>query len=693
MKDYIKKLRNIGFVAHIDAGKTTTTERILYYTGKIHKMGEVDEGDTEMDWMIQERERGITITAAATTCYWRGHQINIIDTPGHVDFTAEVERALRVLDGVITIFSGVEMVESQTEKVWRQADKYKVPRIAFVNKLDRVGAEFESTIEMMRERLGAVPLPLQIPCGSGPEFCGMIDLLKLKLIKWDPETQGEKYDYFDIPPHYLQSTLSFREYLIEKLAERDDDLLGKYLSDEEITEEELKSAIRKACLGGCVPVLGGSALKNMGIQPLIDAIVDYLPSPLDVPPMEGIWLERVDGDRRERIKLRYPSLQEPLSALAFKVTTDEYTGRLIFIRVYSGRLKSGSYVLNSSQGRKERISRIFYMHANKRTEVSEVKAGDIAAVVGPKELSTGDTICDPQDPIILEKIDFPEPVIFASIEPKNEAETEKLTKALRKLTQEDPTFKYHINLETGQTIVSGMGELHLEILFDRLLREFKVSANMGRPEVAYKETLRCAVDVEEKFVKQTGGRGQYAHVFIRFEPLERGGGFSFEDQIKGGMLPKEFISATEEGIKEAMGSGPLAGYPVIDIKAILYGGSFHPVDSSELAFRTAGAFALKKAFGKVGAELLEPIMEGEIICPSEYVGEVVDDIKARRGEIKGISIRGNVQVVKVLLPLASTFGYATQLRSLTQGRGIYSLKFSYYEVVPLKQKEAVLRGF
>ncbi len=683
----IDRVRNIGFVAHIDAGKTTTTERILFFTGRIHEAGDVDEGTTEMDWMPQERERGITITAAATTCYWRGHQINIIDTPGHVDFTAEVERSLRVLDGVITIFSGVEMVESQTEKVWRQADKYGIPRLAFVNKLDRVGSRFGPTLDMMQERLGAVPLPLQLPCGSGEEFVGMIDLLKMKLIQWDQAAQGVEYDYFEIPPEHKERALSFRERLLETLADVDPDILLRYLHEEEISEAQIKQAVRKACITKhYVPVLGGSSLKNIGIQPLLDAIVDYLPSPLDRGEISGLGLDGAGTNGRK--KIRRPTLDDPLAALAFKVATDEYTGRLVYVRIYSGKLEKGSYVFNPSTQKKERISRIFHM----RTEIDAAGAGNIAAVVGPKELGTGDTICDPENPIILEKISFPEPVVSVAIEPKSDAEEARLTEALYKLTQEDPTFKVRQDSETNQTIISGMGELHLEILIDRLIREFKVAANVGKPQVAYKETLVESVDVEEKFIKQTGGRGQYGHVFIKFEPLPRGSGFLFEEVIKGGDIPKEYIPAVQRGLEEALNSGPLGGFPVIDIKATLHDGSFHPVDSSELAFKTAAARALRTAFERAKAELLEPIMEAEIVTPGDYVGEIVNDIMARRGEIKSLSTVGNTQIIKAMIPLAETFGYATILRSITQGRATYSLKFAYYEIVPTQLKERVLKG-
>jgi len=693
-EDYrIEKIRNIGFVAHIDAGKTTTTERILYYTGRTHKLGNVDEGTTEMDWMEEERQRGITITSAATTCLWRDHRINIIDTPGHVDFTAEVERSLRVLDGAIIIFSGVEMVESQSEKVWRQADRYGIPRLAFVNKLDRSGAQFTQTMEMIQERLETVPLPLQIPYGSGPDFGGMIDLLKMKLIRWDQQSQGERYEYLPIPTDMLGEARAFRELLIERLAELDEELLMAFLENHELGEERLKPIIRRACLEqGYVPVLGGAAFKNIGIQPLLDAIIDYLPSPRDVPPVRGIWWEGQNGDRRRGEKVRHADPQEPLAALAFKVVTDEYTGRLVFLRIYSGKITRGSALLDSTRGKRERIARIFQMHANRRREVSAAAAGEIVAVVGPKGLRTGDTLCDPKDPIILEQIEFPEPVISAAIEPRSESEERRLAEALAKLSQEDPTFKFRVDEETNQTIISGMGELHLEVLIHRLTRDFKVAAHIGQPEVAYKETLAEPVEVEERFIKQTGGRGQFAHVVIRFEPLERGGRFLFEERIKGGAIPSEFIPAIRQGIEEAMTSGPLGSYPVTDIKAILHGGSFHPVDSSDLAFKTAGARALHSALHQGRAELLEPLMEVEIISPGEYLGEVVDDIKARRGEIRAIESRNSTNVLRAEAPLAETFGYATRLRSLTQGRAAYSLKFARYEVVPEARKEEVLRG-
>ena len=689
----IERVRNIGFVAHIDAGKTTTTERILYYTGRTHKLGNVDEGTTEMDWMEEERQRGITITSAATTCFWRDHRINIIDTPGHVDFTAEVERSLRVLDGAIVIFSGVDMVESQSETVWRQADKYKIPRLAFINKLDRTGAQFIETMEMIRERLSAVPLPLQLPYGSGPDLGGMIDLVKMELIRWDEESRGERCESLPIPEEVSHEAQAFRELLLERLAEVDEQALRDFLENREFGEERLRLLIRHATLDhGYVPVLGGASLKNIGIQPLLDAIVAYLPSPLDVPPVHGIWWEGQNGDRRQGEKIRRADPNEPLAALAFKVVTDEYTGRLVFLRVYSGQVERGRALLNSTRNVKERISRIFHMHANDRTEIESAAAGDIVAVVGPRELSTGETLCDPEDPIILERIEFPEPVLSAAIEPQMESEEKRLTEALHKLAAEDPTFKFRVDEETNQTIISGMGELHLEILIHRLTREFKVAAHVGRPEVAYKETLLAPVEIEERFVKQTGGRGQYAHVVIRFGPLERGQGFIFEEKIKGGLIPQEFIPAVRQGIEEARSSGPLGGYPVIDIKATLCGGSFHPVDSSDLAFKTAGARALHAALRRGGATLLEPIMEVEIISPNEYLGEVVDDVKVRRGEVKAIESRNSTQILRAEVPLAETFGYATRLRSLTQGRAVYSLKFARYEPVPPARKEEILRG-
>jgi elongation factor G len=688
----IEKIRNIGIIAHIDAGKTTTTERLLFYTGRIHDIGDVDEGDTEMDWMPQERERGITITAAATTCFWRDHQINIIDTPGHVDFTAEVERSLRVLDGAVTIFSAVDGVEPQSEQVWRQADKYRTPRIAYINKMDRIGADFYAAVDSMVRKLGVVPLPLQIPYGQGDQFAGVIDLIKQKLIVWDPASKGARYEYKDIPEEYREKAAQYREKLLEALSEIDEEILTKFLEGQPISEEEIKKAIRKACISSddFIPVLLGSSLNNIGIQPLLDAIVDYLPSPLDRGVIEGM---SINGTSTNGAKIhRRPTPDDPLAALAFKVQTDEYTGRLVYVRVYSGKLVKGSYVLNSTTGKTERISRIFHMHANKRTEVDEVLAGNIAAVVGPKELITGDTICDPNAPILLEKIDFPEPVVTAAVEPKTDAEEHKLSEALYKLAQEDPTFRYRVDPETNQMIISGMGELHLEILFDRLKREFKVEANMGRPQVAYRETLAEPVEVEEKFVKQTGGRGQYAHVCLRFEPLPRGSGFEFVDETKGGVIPREFIPAVQKGLEESLASGPLGGFPIVDIRAVLFYGSYHPVDSNEIAFKTAAARALTQAFERAKTLLLEPIMIVEIVTPEDYVGEVITDLQARRAQITAMEVRHNAQVIQALIPLAETFGYATQLRSISQGRATYSLRFSHYDVVPQAIAEAILKG-
>ncbi|GBC76283.1 Elongation factor G [bacterium HR07] len=688
----IEKIRNIGVIAHIDAGKTTTTERLLFYTGRIHDIGDVDEGDTEMDWMPQERERGITITSAATTCFWRDHQINIIDTPGHVDFTAEVERSLRVLDGAVTVFSAVDGVEPQSEQVWRQADKYGTPRIAYINKMDRIGANFQAAVESMIHKLAVTPLPLQIPYGEGDQFAGIIDLIKQKLIVWDPASKGARYEYKEIPPEYRDQAQHAREKLLETLAEADEEILTKFLEGHPLSEEEIKKAVRKACLSqdAFVPVLCGSSLNNIGIQPLLDAIVDYLPSPLDRGVIEGL---SVNGTSAAGAKIqRRPTPDEPLTALAFKVQTDEYTGRLVYVRVYSGKLTKGSYVFNSTTGKTERIARIFHMHANKRTEVDEVLAGNIAAVVGPKELITGDTICDPNAPIILEKIDFPEPVVMAAVEPKTDAEEDRLSEALYKLAQEDPTFRYKVDPDTNQMIIAGMGELHLEILFDRLKREFRVEANMGRPQVAYRETLGEIVEVEEKFVKQTGGRGQYAHVCIRFEPLPRGSGFEFVDETKGGVIPREFIPAVQKGLEESLSSGPLGGFPIVDIRAVLYYGSSHPVDSSEIAFKTAAARALTQAFEKAKTLLLEPIMACEVVTPEEYVGEIITDIQARRAQITAMEVRHNTQIIHALIPLAETFGYATQLRSISQGRATYSLRFSHYDVVPNTLKEEILKG-
>lgn len=681
----LEKTRNIGIMAHIDAGKTTTTERILFYTGVTYKIGEVDEGTAVMDWMIQEQERGITITSAATTCFWKDYRINIIDTPGHVDFTIEVERSLRVLDGAVAIFDAVAGVEPQSETVWRQANRYGVPRIAFINKMDRVGADFFMSIKSMIERLGAKPVPIQIPIGSEDDFRGPIDLIRMKAIYFDDETLGAKYIEGDIPEELMPHALEWREKMLESLADIDEIIMEKYLERKEITVEEIKSALRKGTLERkLTPVLCGSAFRNKGIQLLLDAIIDYLPSPLDIPPIVGTI------PNSDSVIVRHANDEEPFSALAFKVMTDPFVGQLTFIRVYSGVLTSGSYVYNSTKDIKERVGRILKMHANKREEVKEVSAGDIAAVVGLKKTLTGDTLCDEKHPIILESIEFPEPVMSVAIEPKTKADQEKLSQSLAKLAQEDPSFKVSYDEETGQTIISGMGELHLEIIVDRLLREFKVSANVGKPQVAYKETIRSSAKAEGKFIKQTGGRGQYGHVFIMVEPLEAGKGFEFENKIVGGTIPKEYIPAVEKGIKEAADRGILAGYPVVDFKATLLDGSYHEVDSSEMAFKIAGSMAFKEAVKNAKPVILEPIMSLEVVTPEEYMGDVIGDLNGRRGKVISIERRGNVQVIKAYAPLAEMFGYATDLRSKTQGRATYTMQFSHYEEVPKGVSEGII---
>ncbi len=681
----LEKTRNIGIMAHIDAGKTTTTERILFYTGVTYKIGEVDEGTAVMDWMVQEQERGITITSAATTCFWKDYRINIIDTPGHVDFTIEVERSLRVLDGAVAIFDAVAGVEPQSETVWRQANRYGVPRIAFINKMDRVGADFFMSVRSMIERLGAKPVPIQIPIGSEDSFRGPIDLVRMKAIYFDDETLGAKYIEGDIPEEFMPSALEYREKMLEALADIDEVIMEKYLERQEITVEEIKVALRKGTLERkLTPVLCGSAFRNKGIQLLLDAIIDYLPSPLDIPPIVGTI------PNSDSVIVRHASDEEPFSALAFKVMTDPFVGQLTFIRVYSGVLSSGSYVYNSTKDVKERVGRILKMHANKREEVKEVSAGDIAAVVGLKKTLTGDTLCDEKNPIILESIEFPEPVMSVAIEPKTKADQEKLSQSLTKLTQEDPSFKVSYDEETGQTIISGMGELHLEIIVDRLLREFKVSANVGKPQVAYKETIRSSAKAEGKFIKQTGGRGQYGHVFIMVEPLESGKGFEFESRIVGGTIPKEYIPAVEKGIKEAADRGILAGYPVVDFKAVLLDGSYHEVDSSEMAFKIAGSMAFKEAVKNAKPVILEPIMSLEVVTPEEYMGDVIGDLNGRRGKVISIERRGNVQVIKAYAPLAEMFGYATDLRSKTQGRATYTMQFSHYEEVPKGVSEGII---
>jgi elongation factor G len=681
----LEKTRNIGIMAHIDAGKTTTTERILYYTGVTYKIGEVDEGTAVMDWMVQEQERGITITSAATTCLWKDYKINIIDTPGHVDFTIEVERSLRVLDGAVAVFDSAAGVEPQSETVWRQADKYGVPRIAFMNKMDRVGADFFMSVNSMIERLGASPVPIQIPIGSEDEFRGPIDLVRMKAVYFDDETLGAKYTEGDVPDKLMPYALEYREKMLEALSDVDENIMEKFLGREEISIDEIKAAIRKGTLEmKLTPVICGSAFRNKGVQLLLDTIVDYLPSPFDIPPVIGI----MPGDGSKII--RHAEDNEPFSAIAFKVMTDPFVGQLTFIRVYSGVLSAGSYVYNSTKDIKERVGRLLKMHANKREEIKEISAGDIAAVVGLKSTLTGDTLCDEKNPVILESIEFPEPVMAVAIEPKTKADQEKLSQSLAKLAQEDPSFRVSFNEDTGQTIISGMGELHLEIIVDRLLREFKVGANVGKPQVAYKETIRTVSKAEGKFVRQSGGRGQYGHVYIKIEPLETDKGFEFVNEIVGGTIPREYIPAVGKGIKEALERGILAGYPVVDIRATLYDGSYHEVDSSEMAFKIAGSMAFREAAKKAKPVILEPIMSIEVVSPEEYMGDVIGDISSRRGKIQNIERRGNAQVIKSHAPLSEMFGYATDLRSKTQGRATYTMQFSHYEEVPKGVSEGII---
>ena len=681
----LQNLRNIGIMAHIDAGKTTTTERILYYTGRVHKMGEVHEGAATMDWMEQEQERGITITSAATTCYWRDHRINIIDTPGHVDFTVEVERSLRVLDGAVAVFCSVGGVEPQSETVWRQADKYRVPRVAFVNKMDRVGADFLGAIRMIRERLGANAHAVQLPLGEGEMFNGIIDLVKMKALIWDDESLGAKFSEMDVPQDVLEQARAVRHETLEAALGYDDALLEKYLEGTELTDEEVRSAIRKATLAaGFVPVLCGSAFKNKGVQPLLDAVVDFLPSPADIPPIEG------HRPQSEEKILRPASDETPFAALAFKIMTDPYVGKLTFFRVYSGTLASGSYVYNATKDVRERVGRILQMHANKREERDEVFSGDIAAAIGLKETRTGDTLCIADDPIILEAMHFPEPVIDVAIEPKTKADQDRLATALAKLSEEDPTFRVHTDPETAQTIISGMGELHLEILVDRMLREFKVEANVGKPQVAYRETVRKSVEQEGKFIRQTGGRGQYGHVVIALEPNETGGGFVFVNKVVGGVIPREYIPSVEKGIREALDNGVLAGYPVVDVKVTLLDGSYHEVDSSEMAFKVAGSMAFKEAARKASPVLLEPIMDVEVVTPDEYLGDIMGDLSSRRGKVGGIMQRSDAQVIGASVPLSEMFGYSTQLRSMSQGRAVYTMQFSHYQEVPRSKAEEII---
>ena len=673
----LEKTRNIGIMAHIDAGKTTTTERILYYTGVTHKIGEVHDGTATMDWMEQEQERGITITSAATTCIWKGQRINIIDTPGHVDFTIEVERSLRVLDGAVAVFDSVQGVEPQSETVWRQADRYHVPRIAFMNKMDRMGADFFAGVQTMVDRLGASPVPVQIPIGKEDYLRGSIDLIEMKGVFFDDETLGAKYVVGEIPEDYVAIAKEYRDKMVEAVSDFDDHLMEKYLEGQSIVPSEIKSALRKGTLAmKVVPVLCGSAFKNKGVQLLIDAIVDYLPSPVDVPPVVGVG----SGEGEEMS--RKASDEEPFSALAFKIMTDPFVGQLTFFRVYSGILRAGSYIYNSTKGSKERIGRILKMHADKREDIQEVYAGDIAAAVGLKGTKTGDTLCEEGHPILLEVMTFPEPVISLAIEPKTKADQEKLGLSLQKLCHEDPSLRLTTDEETMQTIISGMGELHLEVIVDRLRREFKVDANVGKPQVAYKETVEGEAEAEGKYVRQTGGRGQYGHVYLTVSSLEPGKGFEFVNKVVGGAIPKEYISSVEKGVVDAMTSGVVAGYQMIDLKVTLFDGSYHDVDSSEMAFKIAGSMAYKSGAKKANPVLLEPVMDLEVIVPEEYMGDVIGRISSKRGKILGMKMRGGAQVVTALVPLAEMFGYATDLRSMTQGRGVFTMQFSRYEVVP-----------
>jgi len=674
----LDRVRNIGIMAHIDAGKTTTTERILYYTGRTHKMGEVHEGAAVMDWMAQEQERGITITSAATTAFWRDFRVNIIDTPGHVDFTVEVERSLRVLDGAIAVFDAVAGVEPQSETVWRQADRYRVPRIAFINKMDRTGADFFASVQSMVDRLGARPVPVQLPLGQEEHFRGVIDLVEMRALVWQDEL-GTNYEVQEIPPELLEQAQEYHHQLIDSVADHDDELLETYLLDEDaVTPEMLKRALRAATLDITVtPVLAGSAFKNKGVQPLLDAVVDYLPSPLDVPPVHGI------DPRTENELSRRPAVDEPFSALAFKVMSDPYVGKLTYIRVYSGQVGAGDRVLNTTTGKTERVGRILQMHANHREEREQIMAGEIAATVGLKGTTTGDTLATDTAPIRLESMDFPEPVISVAIEPKTKGDQDKLGAGLQRLTEEDPTFRVRTDEETGQTLISGMGELHLEIIVDRLTREFNVDANVGRPQVAYRETVSRPVEkIEGRFVRQTGGRGQYGHAVINLEPMDPGDGYEFVDKIVGGKIPKEYISSVDLGIQEAMESGVLSGYPVVDVRVELVDGSFHEVDSSEMAFKIAGSMAFKNAEQRAKPKLLEPVMAVEVVTPEEYLGDVMGDLNSRRGRVEGLEPRGNAQAIRARVPLATMFGYATDLRSTTQGRATFTMQFDRYEEVP-----------
>ncbi len=679
----LEKTRNIGIMAHIDAGKTTTTERILFYTGKTHKIGEVHDGEATMDWMVQEQERGITITSAATTAFWKQHRINIIDTPGHVDFTVEVERSLKVLDSAVTVLSAKDGVQPQSETVWRQADKYHVPRMIYVNKMDATGANFNNCVEQIKSRLKSTPVRIQIPVGAEDGFKGIVNLMDMKAYI-HKDDQGKEIEIIDIPDELKAEAEAARQEMIEAAAEQDDELMMKYLDGEELTTEEIKLGLRKGTIAGkIVLVCCGSSYKNKGVQELLDAVIDYLPSPLDIPPVEGVNLK---GEKVER----KPDDKEPFSALAFKIATDPFVGKLCFFRVYSGTLESGTSVLNANKDKKERMGRILLMHANHREDITKVYTGDIAAAVGLKDVTTGDTLCDENHPVILESMDFPEPVIDIAIEPKDKIAQEKMAIALSKLAEEDPTFKTYTDQETGQTIIAGMGELHLDIIVDRLKREFKVECNVGKPQVAYKETIRNAVRAEGKFIRQSGGRGQYGHAIIEMEPLEPGSGIQFESKIVGGVVPKEYVKPIEEGIREAANSGVLAGYPVIDFKATLVDGSYHEVDSSEMAFKIAGSMAFKDGCKKGKSVILEPIMRVEITVPEEYMGDVIGDINARRGRMEGMEARNGAQIVRGFIPLSEMFGYATDLRSRTQGRGTYSMEPSHYEEVPKTILETIV---
>ncbi len=679
----LEKTRNIGIMAHIDAGKTTTTERILFYTGVNHKIGEVHDGAATMDWMVQEQERGITITSAATTCHWKNHRINIIDTPGHVDFTVEVERSLRVLDGAVAVLTARGGVEPQTETVWRQAEKYQVPRMAYVNKMDITGADFFNVIKMMEERLNANAVAIQLPIGAEDNFQGIIDLVKMEAIVYEDDL-GKVADEVAIPDDMKDMAEEYREKLLEACSEQDDEFMEKYLGGEDITEEDIKKVIRKATVScNMVPVVCGTSYRNKGVQPLLDAVVDYMPAPTDIPPIKGVNPDTGEEDHRPS------SDEEPFSALAFKIMTDPYVGKLAFFRVYSGVLESGSYVFNSTKGKKERIGRILQMHANNRKEIDRVYSGDIAAAVGLKDTTTGDTLCDESHPIILESMVFPDPVISVAVEPATKNDQEKMGVALQKLAEEDPTFRVHTDQETGQTIISGMGELHLQIIVDRMLREFKVDCKVGEPQVAYRETIRKTVEAEGKFVRQSGGHGQYGHCWLKLEPQEAGAGFAFENKVVGGAIPKEFIKPIEDGVKQAMESGVVAGYPVVDVKATVYDGSFHEVDSSEAAFKIAGSMAFKNGAEKANPVLLEPYVKVEVIVPEDYMGDVIGDLNSRRGRIDGMEPRNGAQVINAFVPLSEMFGYSTDLRSKTQGRGNYSMEVSYYDEVPKNIADAV----